>query len=142
MDRLTPERRSWLMSRVGGRNTLPEILVRKMAHGMGFRFRLHGKGLPGKPDMVFASRKAVVFVHGCFWHRHEGCKYATSPKSRKKYWNEKFEANVERDRRTVAKLRRMGWRVMTVWACEIKRPATLERRLGRFLNRESNDVEK
>lgn len=141
MDRLTPERRSWLMSRVGGRNTQPELIVRSLVHRLGYRFRLHGKGLPGKPDLVFASRRAVIFVHGCFWHRHEGCKYATSPKSRRKYWNDKFAANVARDRRTVGRLRRMGWRVMTVWACEIKRPASLERRLVRFLERESVDVE-
>jgi DNA mismatch endonuclease (patch repair protein) len=142
MDRLSPKHRSWLMSRVKGRNTLPELVVRKLVHGLGFRFRLHGKSLPGKPDLVFASRKKAVFVHGCFWHRHAGCKYATSPKTRRKYWNEKFVANVERDRRTVGKLRRAGWSVMTVWQCETKRPATLEKRLDRFLRRERGNVEK
>lgn len=93
VDRLTPERRSWLMSRVAGKNTTPELRVRRAAYALGLRFRLHRKDLPGKPDLVFPRRRLVVFVHGCFWHRHPGCRKATSPKSRTEFWFGKFAAN-------------------------------------------------
>lgn len=124
------------MSRVKGRNTVPELLVRSLIHRMGFRFRLHRKDLPGKPDIVFPSQKKAIFVHGCFWHRHRGCKYATDPKTRKRYWHEKFEANVARDDRTVRRLRAAGWRVMVVWQCETKEPERLLNRLAGFLAKE------
>src|SRR5271166_5690450 len=107
MDRLTPEHRSWLMSRVGAKDTSPEMRVRRASHALGFRFRLHRVDLPGTPDLVFPKHRMILFVHGCFWHRHAGCKKATSPKSRVEYWQEKFDRNVERDQQNVAKLKAM-----------------------------------
>lgn len=130
VDRLTPARRSWLMSRVGGKNTTPEIVVRKIAYSLGLRFSLHRKDLPGKPDVVFPKWKTAIFVHGCFWHRHGGCSKASNPKTRKKYWQEKFEANVQRDRRSVRQLRKQGWSVLTVWECETKKVERLSNRLA------------
>jgi DNA mismatch endonuclease (patch repair protein) len=120
VDRLTPARRSWLMSRVGSKNTTPEMRVRRAAHSMGLRFRLHRKDLPGRPDLVFPRYGVALFVHGCFWHRHPDCPKASTPKSRADYWQAKFDANVERDRRVVEELERMGWRVATIWECEAK----------------------
>jgi DNA mismatch endonuclease (patch repair protein) len=115
--RLTPKRRSWLMSRVKSKNTSPEIRVRQVAHALGLRFRLHPKNLPGQPDLVFPKHKVVVLVHGCFWHRHPGCSKASTPKSRTEYWRQKFDANVARDIATEKELLRLGWRVLTVWEC-------------------------
>ncbi len=120
MDRLTPERRSWLMSRVRARDTSTEMRVRRAAHAMGLRFRLHRRDLPGTPDLVFPKHRLAMFVHGCFWHRHPGCKKATTPKSRVRYWQSKFERNVERDRRAVAELEAIDWRVAVIWECESK----------------------
>lgn len=125
VDRLTPERRSWLMSRVGGKNTTPEIRVRKAAFGLGLRFRLHRRDLPGKPDIVFPKRRIALFVHGCYWHRHPGCPKASTPKTRVDYWAEKFHANVERDTRVTSELEASGWRVVVVWECETKDASSL-----------------
>jgi len=127
VDRLSPERRSWLMSRVKGKNTSPEMRVRKAAHALGLRFRLHRKDLPGKPDLVFPKHRLAMFVHGCFWHRHPGCTKASIPKSRQAYWNEKFETNTVRDARVEAELKRLGWRVATLWECETKNEDDLRR---------------
>ncbi len=138
MDRLTPERRSWLMSRVKAKDTSPEMAVRRKAHAMGLRFRLHRKDLPGTPDLVFPKHRAVVFVHGCFWHRHPGCRKAGMPKSRVAFWKEKFARNVERVRRDVRALGDLGWSVTVIWECETKRPATIERLLR---NAVTNDAE-
>lgn len=132
-DTISKERRSWVMSRVRSTDTGPEMIVRSVAHACGYRFRLHRKDLPGKPDLVFPKHGAVVFVHGCFWHRHKGCKYATSPKTRKKFWEEKFRRNVERDAANARALRRLGWRVMIVWQCGTKDREKLAARLRRFL---------
>lgn len=118
-DRLTPERRSWLMSRVRGRDTKPEWILRSALHRLGYRYRLRRADLPGKPDLVFASRRVVVFVHGCFWHRHPHCPKTTMPKSNVRFWKEKFRGNVERDQRHYRNLRESGWRVVVVWECEI-----------------------
>ena len=138
VDRLTPERRSWLMSRVGGKNTTPELRVRKAAHAQGLRFRLHRKDLPGKPDLVFPKRRMVLFVHGCFWHRHPGCRKASNPSTRTEYWNEKFETNVARDSRVVTELEALGWHVAVIWECETKDPETLKRILReRIINSNS-----
>ena len=115
VDRAT---RSRMMSAICGRDTRPELEVRRLLHREGLRFRLHA-ALPGKPDLVFPKYEAVVFVHGCFWHRHPNCRYATTPASNQEFWQAKFNANVERDKRVVARLRREGWRVFTVWACRI-----------------------
>lgn len=133
VDRLSIERRSALMRRVRSRDTSPEITVRRIAHRLGFRFRLHRRDLPGTPDIVFPSLRAVIFVHGCFWHRHHNCKKASTPKSRIDFLTLKFEHNVARDLRNKSALRRLGWRVHTVWECELKKPARLERSIERFL---------
>ena len=119
-------RRSEMMSRIKGRDTVPEIVVRRIAHGLGFRFRLYRKDLPGRPDLVFPRHRAVVFVHGCFWHRHDGCRYAYKPKSRVPFWTEKFRRNVARDQRNEAALRALGWRVFVIWECETRNPMEVE----------------
>jgi len=106
------------MSRIRGRDTAPERLVRSTLHRAGYRFRLHRKDLPGRPDIVLPKYRTVVFVHGCFWHRHSRCRFAYTPKSRVAFWNAKFAANVERDRHNVRELKRLGWRVVTVWECQ------------------------
>ncbi|OSZ69569.1 very short patch repair endonuclease [Sphingomonas sp. IBVSS2] len=124
-DRLTPERRSWLMSRVRGKNTAPELRVRRAAHALGLRFRLHRKDLPGKPDLVFPKHRVAMFVHGCFWHRHQGCPKASNPKSREDYWAEKFDANTSRDKRVTSELEALGWRVITIWECESRNNSEL-----------------
>lgn len=112
--------RSRMMAGIRGTNTQPEVRLRSALHGLGFRFRLHGAGLPGRPDIVFPGRRAVVLVHGCFWHRHANCRFATTPATRPEFWAEKFRSNVERDERTVAALRKLGWRVRIVWECDIR----------------------
>lgn len=127
-DRLSPEVRSRLMSRIRSRDTGPERAVRSILHGLGFRFRLHRRDLPGTPDIVLPGRGMVVFVHGCFWHGHR-CKVGKMPKSRIDYWGPKIEANQARDRRKSAKLRRLGWSVVTVYECELKQPERLAARL-------------
>ncbi|ADG08964.1 very short patch repair endonuclease [Caulobacter segnis] len=131
VDRLTEDRRSWLMSRVRSENTTPELRVRSIAHSMGLRFRLHRSDLPGKPDLVFPRHKVAIFVHGCFWHRHEGCRKASMPKSRQEFWGAKFEANIERDRRVTSQLRALGWNVETIWECETRDLKTISERLSR-----------
>ena len=118
MDVVDKATRSRMMSAIRGRDTRPELEVRRLLHREGLRFRLHA-ALPGKPDLVFPKYEAVVFVHGCFWHRHPNCRYATTPASNQEFWQAKFNANVARDKRVVARLRREGWRVFTVWACRI-----------------------
>ena len=132
-DTVSKRKRSWIMSRVRSENTKPEMLVRSMLFSLGLRFRLHKAGLPGRPDIVLPKLKAIVFVHGCFWHRHKGCRDNTNPSSNSAYWQEKFKRNVERDKRNAASLRKLGWRVITVWECELKKTALLERRLRRLL---------
>lgn len=119
MDRLTKKRRSWNMSRIRSRDTKPELIVRSLLHRMGYRFRLHRKDLPGKPDIVLPKYRTVVFVHGCFWHRHKGCKYAYTPKSRIDFWQEKFHENIERDKKRQIELKRLGWKIIVIWECEI-----------------------
>jgi len=128
-DIITPQKRSWNMSRIRCKDTKPEKLVRSMLHKMGFRFALHRKDLPGKPDIVLPKYHTAVFVHGCFWHRHKACKYAYTPKSRKAFWSSKFRENMSRDRRNEKALRKIGWRVITVWECWTEKPELLYRRL-------------
>lgn len=135
MDRLTRERRSWNMSRIRGRNTRPELAVRSLLHRLGYRFRLHSRRLPGCPDIVLPKYRSVVFVHGCFWHRHPGCPFAYTPKSRTDFWAKKFAENVARDRRTIGTLRQAGWKVIVVWECELREPEALIRRFKRTLRR-------
>jgi DNA mismatch endonuclease (patch repair protein) len=119
-DILTKEKRSWNMSRIGRKDTKPEIAVRKQLHSLGFRFRLHNTDLSGKPDIVLKKYKTAVFVHGCFWHRHKNCKYAYNPKSRTSFWQKKFEVNIKRDQQVRGQLTSLGWKQMVIWECETK----------------------
>src|SRR5579884_3088802 len=134
MDTLSPQERSARMALVRGENTKPEIVIRRLIHGMGYRYRLHVGSLPGKPDLVFPSRGKIIFVHGCFWHRHRSsmCKLARLPKSKLEFWKPKLEENRCRDLETVRRLRRSGWRVLVVWECQIKM-ANLADKIKRFL---------
>ncbi len=122
-DSLTKERRSWNMSQIRGRNTGPELRLRSLLHRAGFRFRLYVKELPGSPDVVLPKYQTVIFVHGCFWHRHPGCRNATMPSTRQEFWQEKFDGNVSRDTRNQAALEAAGWTVLTIWECELKADA-------------------
>lgn len=121
------------MAAVGGKDTAPELAVRRMLHAMGFRFRLHRRDLPGTPDIVLPGRRKAIFVHGCFWHGHRRCAFGRLPKSRLDYWAPKIESNRLRDARKAAALRRAGWSVATVWACATREPDRLAARLRRFL---------
>ncbi len=114
------EQRSKNMSAIKSKNTKPEIAVRKILHSMGYRFRLHRKDLPGSPDIVLPKYKTVIFVHGCFWHRHENCKYASTPKTRKEFWESKFKANVKRDKENQEKIKNIGWQSVVIWECQLK----------------------
>jgi DNA mismatch endonuclease (patch repair protein) len=114
------------MSRVRGKDTSPEMRVRRAAHALGLRFRLHRKELPGRPDLIFPKHRVALFVHGCFWHRHPGCAKASTPKSRTDFWQAKFDANVARDARVATELEALSWRVATIWECETKRDEKLD----------------
>ena len=120
MDRLTPEKRSWNMSRIKSKDTTPERIVRSFLHRNGFRFRLHAKDLPGKPDIVLPKYNTVIEVRGCYWHRHEGCKDAATPSSNTDFWQKKFSENIARDNRTEQELKALGWNVIVVWECEVE----------------------
>ncbi len=135
MDTLTPQQRSERMSRVRGRNTKPELVVRRIAHGLGYRFRLHRRELPGAPDLVFPSRRKVIFVHGCFWHRHPdpACKLARMPKSRLDFWVTKLENNRNRDEQNVVRLHDLGWETLVIWECQIRDRESLRVRIREFL---------
>ena len=134
MDRISKEHRSWNMSRIKSGNTKPEIVVRSLLHNMGYRFRLHRKDLPGKPDIALPMYNSVIFVHGCFWHRHKGCKNASNPKTKKTFWREKFKANVERDRKVQKELKSMGWSIQIIWECELSDPEEVKKSLKSQLN--------
>ena len=127
------EQRARNMSAIKSKNTKPEIAVRKLLHSMGYRFRLHRKDLPGSPDIVLPKYKTVIFVHGCFWHRHENCKYASNPNTRKEFWESKFKANVKRDFENQEKIKNIGWQSVVIWECEIKNKALLINRLQNIL---------
>lgn len=132
-DRLSPLARSALMARVGPKDTTPELAVRRLLHRLGYRFRLHRRELPGSPDLVFQGRRKAIFIHGCFWHRHPGCKAASTPKTRADFWVRKFEDNIARDARNTAALEADGWRVAVVWSCETRNVETLTIKLSAFL---------
>lgn len=132
-DVYSKEKRSWIMSRVKGRDTKPEILVRSLVHRMGFRFRMHRRDLPGNPDIVLTRHGKVIFVHGCFWHGHKKCSRAKRPSTNKRFWNKKLDANIERDKRIQKELRKKGWKVLVVWGCETNKPGKLLRKLETFL---------
>jgi DNA mismatch endonuclease (patch repair protein) len=131
VDRLTPEHRSWNMSRIRSKHTKPELIVRSALHRMGLRFRLHAKNLPGHPDIVLPRWRVALFVHGCFWHRHRNCHLTYTPKTRASFWNTKFRSNVDRDQTHQQALRRQGWRVAVIWECDV----TDSRRLQAILQR-------
>ena len=135
MDTLTPEQRSTRMSLVRCRDTKPEMLVRRLTHGMGYRYRLHSRDLPGAPDLVFPSRNKVIFVHGCFWHQHPDpeCKLARLPKSKLDFWAPKLETNRERDERNLDLLAELGWDVLAIWECQTKNREELQARITEFL---------
>ncbi|MFP3507542.1 very short patch repair endonuclease [Burkholderia sp. SIMBA_062] len=126
VDFLSPRERSKRMSLIRGRDTQPELALRRALHRLGLRFRLHGAGLPGKPDLVFPRYKTVVFVHGCFWHQHAGCSIATIPKSNTQFWMEKFKKNIDRDKRVSAQLNELGWKVLVAWECELSTRQKIE----------------
>lgn len=132
VDRLTPQQRSNLMRQVRGKDTAPEMIVRRLAFAEGYRYRLHRKGLPGKPDLVFPGRRKAIFVHGCFWHGH-GCKIGRLPKSRPEFWEPKIARNQQRDAESAAALIASGWDVLTVWQCETKDREALRNRIVDFL---------
>lgn len=129
-DTLPPERRSWVMSRVRSKNTKPEIKVRSILHRLGYRFRIRGTKLPGSPDIVLKKYQTVVFVHGCFWHQHKGCKKSRLPKSNQEFWSAKFNKNIERDRQNMIALNDLGWKVVVVWECELINAEALAERLS------------
>lgn len=121
------------MARIRSKDTKPEMLIRRMLHRLGYRYALHNRKLPGAPDLVFPSRRKIILVHGCFWHQHKGCIDGRMPKSRQDYWRPKLIRNVERDRRNLAKMRRVGWKVIKIWECETANADRLLDRLVRFL---------
>ena len=122
------------MSAIKSKNTKPEIAVRKLLHSMGYRFRLHRKDLPGSPDIVLPKYKTVIFVHGCFWHRHENCKYASTPKTRKEFWENKFKSNKKRDQKIQKEIIDLGWKFIIIWECETHNIQPLEEKIKRLLN--------
>ena len=138
MDIISPARRSQLMSRIRGADTRRELIVRRLVHSLGYRFRLHRRDLPGSPDLAFPSRRKVVFVHGCFWHRHSGCRLAYTPKSNREFWVKKFATNRVRDRRAIRQLRAAGWDALIVWECEVDDLAGVRRTLLAHLRRSSH----
>ena len=134
MDVFSKQKRSWIMSRVRGKDTSPEIFVRSLIHRLGYRFRLHSKDLPGKPDIVFPSRKKVIFVHGCFWHGHDCPRGSRIPKSNQEYWKFKIKKNIARDRQNSVDLKTMGWKSSVFWECELKNEVTLQSQIIDFLD--------
>ncbi len=136
MDKLTPQRRSENMRRIRSTGMRPELLVRSLVHRLGYRYRLHVKTLPGKPDLVFPSRRKIILVHGCFWHQHSdpACKITRQPKSNTSYWGKKLAANVLRDSQHVKSLSDTGWNVLTLWECQLADEVKVTRRLLRFLS--------
>lgn len=132
-DPLSHEQRSRQMALVRAKNTKPELRVRRAAHALGFRYRLHRRDIPGSPDLVFPSKNKIIFVHGCFWHRHKGCSRCRLPKSRLNFWKPKFKSNVERDKKVRKELRRLGWNVLVIWECQTMHKEGLKTSLRRFL---------
>ncbi len=133
MDRVSEPQRRENMRRIRSTDSVPEMVVRKLVHGMGFRYRLHVQNLPGRPDLVFPRLKKVIQVHGCFWHQHEGCRQSHIPKSRLEYWTVKLANNVRRDRENEGKLISLGWTLLTLWECELSDTKRLSKRLTQFL---------
>jgi DNA mismatch endonuclease (patch repair protein) len=134
-DHVDPATRSRIMAAVHSENTTPELAIRKLVFAMGYRYRLHVAGLPGRPDLVFPGRRKILFVNGCYWHRHRNCRYATTPKTNVEFWLLKFEANLRRDRANLKALRSLGWQVLTIWQCQLKNPDKLGKKIDAFLSR-------
>jgi DNA mismatch endonuclease (patch repair protein) len=134
MDRLSKEKRSWNMSRIRNRNTGPERAVRSALHKLGYRFRLNRKDVPGKPDIVLPKYRTAIYIHGCFWHRHQGCPLAYNPKTNIDFWQSKFARNVQRDSEVAAALGSSGWKQLVIWECEVKDPTRLSSKLGKALH--------
>lgn len=134
-DVFSKKKRSWIMARVRGRDTKPEMIVRSLVHRLGYRFRLHRRQLPGNPDLVFQRHKKVVFIHGCFWHGHKGCLRATRPEANRSFWRRKLDGNIERDRDSLRKLRGLGWDVLVVWECETKKLDHVRSKLASFFKK-------
>ncbi|MFC1677999.1 very short patch repair endonuclease, partial [Planctomycetota bacterium] len=133
VDHLSKEKRSWNMSRIRSKDTKPEIIVRSMLHKMGYRFRLHRKDLPGKPDITLPKYKTVIFVHGCFWHGHKGCKRSNVPKTNQDYWILKIQKNIQRDKYQRKQLKRLGWHVLILWECQIEKTRIIEKKIKNLL---------
>ena len=134
VDTVSPEVRSRIMARVKSKDTRPELLLRRLLHGLGYRYRLHRRDLPGRPDIVFPSRKKVVFVNGCFWHSHSGCPRATRPVANREYWLAKLKNNSERDERNLSLLEESGWQTATVWECQLADLEAVAQRMTKFLD--------
>jgi DNA mismatch endonuclease (patch repair protein) len=134
-DTLSPEERSKRMSLIRGKDTKPELKIRRLIHSLGYRYRLHSSELPGKPDLVFKGKKKAIFIHGCFWHRHDNCALARLPKSRLGFWNPKLEGNKERDKQNQEKLIALGWSFLVIWECEINNLELLTDRITKFLDK-------
>lgn len=139
MDVFSKRTRSRIMSHISGKNTKPEILVRSLLHRMGYRFRIHKKDLPGRPDICLPKHKKVIFVHGCFWHGHENCPRSKRPTTNVEFWNKKIDGNIERDKENIKELRRLGWQTLTIWTCEIKNQEELKNKLISFIERQEFD---
>lgn len=138
--RLSKEARSRLMARIRGSNTGPELRIRRLLHSLGYRFRVHLRGVPGRPDIAFSRKKKVIFIHGCFWHNHEDCPSGRIPKTRSAFWRKKFEKNKERDRRQLREVSDIGWKSLVIWECELSDKA-LSAKLSRFLGRPKTKVQ-
>lgn len=135
MDKISPEKRSWLMSRIKGKDTSPEIRVRSLLHRLGFRFRIQRRDLPGKPDIVLPKYRTIIFVHGCFWHQHQGCKHSHIPQSNVSYWESKLSRNVLRDIKNKQALEQLGWKVVVIWECETKNIEKLAEEISEKIKR-------
>jgi len=135
MDIVPADKRSEIMRRITSKDTKPEIIVRRLVHGLGFRYRLHKKELPGKPDLVFSKGRKLICVHGCFWHQHDGCKSSHIPKSRQDYWEPKLNRTVFRDRKNQAKLRELGWDILVIWECEVREVQQIANKIIAFLGK-------
>ena len=135
-DTITKEHRSWNMSRIKGKNTKPELIVRSMLHSLGYRFRLNRNDLPGRPDIVLPKYKTVIFVHGCFWHQHKNCKRSSIPKSNQKYWLPKLKKNVTRNKHSIEALKKAGWKVLIIWECETKELDLLKEKTNQIIKKD------
>ena len=133
MGEINKSKRSYNMSKIKGKDTRPELIVRKILYKKGYRYRLHGTKVIGKPDIIFEKRKKIIFVHGCFWHRHENCKYSTFPKTNRAFWNKKFDDNIKRDDTVKKQLLEMGYNVMIIWECQTKDVSSLEAKMLEFI---------